>query len=186
MKIQSIKFHLKPYKIFEKRMTTINHAFASSIAPNDDYDENKLKKAITLLGQNPEEDLKCVYCDKPAETWDHVYGLVKESKFFGYGHVIGNLIPCCKKCNSEKGNRDWKEFIKKKRQEDSTAKIELLNNYFKEFLPIKFDYNKIKEICPKEIDELDKIKDQIENLFKNADIIADNVRKKLITNNNTK
>lgn len=73
MKIESIKTHLRPYSIFGKRKTTINHTFASAIAPNDSYDINLLKKAIVLLGQNPEKDLKCVYCDKPAKTWDHAW-----------------------------------------------------------------------------------------------------------------
>jgi hypothetical protein len=39
MKKQSIKFHLSPYPIYQKRKATINHAFASAIAPVDEYVE---------------------------------------------------------------------------------------------------------------------------------------------------
>jgi hypothetical protein len=89
MKKQSIKTHLKPYSIFQKRKTTINHAFASALAPNDEYNEQVLNNAVRLLGQKPEDELVCVYCGGKAETW----GLVKDSQLRGYGHQIGNLIP---------------------------------------------------------------------------------------------
>jgi len=77
MKRQSLKNHLRTYSIWGRRKTTINHAFASAIAPNDDYDDELVIKALVVLGQNPNEDLKRAYCDRPAETWDHVIGLVE-------------------------------------------------------------------------------------------------------------
>jgi len=36
MKKESIKKHLKAYSVFGKRNSTINHAFASAIAPFDE------------------------------------------------------------------------------------------------------------------------------------------------------
>lgn len=91
MKKHSIKSHLAPYSILQKRKTTINHAFASAIAPVDEYDEAKLVAAILLLGQDPASDLTCVYCDLHATTWDHLVGLVENAELRGYGHQIGNL-----------------------------------------------------------------------------------------------
>jgi len=70
MKKESIKAHLAQYSIVRKRKTTIHHAFASAIAPVDVYDEEKLRTALGLLGQDA-DDLKCVYCGGPAHTWDH-------------------------------------------------------------------------------------------------------------------
>lgn len=102
MRKTSLKGHLKPYSIFNKRRTTINHAFASALAPNDQYDETVIDDALRVLGQNPDDDLECVYCGREAETWDHLIGLVKNSQLRGYGHQIGNLIPCCRSCNSKK------------------------------------------------------------------------------------
>jgi hypothetical protein len=64
MKIDSIKAHLQPYSIMKKRQTTINHAFASAIAPSDAYDAKTVKEAVAMLGQDPEKDLLCVYADQ--------------------------------------------------------------------------------------------------------------------------
>ena len=179
MKIESIKSHLQPYSIMKKRQTTINHAFASAIAPSDSYVIKTVKEAIILLGQDPDKNLLCVYCGAEAETWDHVFGLVKDLRFSGYGHVIGNLLPSCKKCNSEKGNRDWESFLKKKSDGDFTAKIKKLKQYFEKYLPEKCDYEKIKAVCPDEISQLDLIKNKIMELFKDADAIAEKVRAKI-------
>jgi len=179
VKIESIKAHLQPYSIMKKSQTTINHAFASAIAPHDAYDIKTLKAAMAVLGQDAEIDLLCVYCDEPAETWDHVFGLVRNLKFSGYGHVVGNLLPCCKKCNSEKGNRDWEDFLKKKMPSNSAKKIENLKRYFEKYLPKKFDYEEIKTLCPDEINQLNVIKDRIKALFKEADVLAEAVREKI-------
>jgi len=179
MKIESIKAHLQPYSIMKKRQTTINHAFASAIAPSDSYDVRVLREAVALLGQDPEEDLFCVYCGESAETWDHVFGLVKDLKFSGYGHVIGNLLPCCKKCNSEKGNRCWEDFVKRKSKDNFSAKVNMLKQYFEKYLPKKIDYEEIKAACPSEIHELHLIQDKIAELFREADVIAGKVRGKI-------
>ena len=125
MKPDSVKRHLKPYEILRQRRTTINHAFAAAIAPCDSYDLNAVGKALAALGQNLDEELKCVYCDAPAETWDHVLATVKNSVFSGAGHRISNLVPCCKPCNSAKGNKDWQVFLSQRDKNESTRAIRL-------------------------------------------------------------
>jgi hypothetical protein len=167
----------------KKRQTTINHAFASAIAPSDSYDIKAIKDAVSLLGQDPEKDLSCVYCDKPAETWDHVFGLVKDNKFSGYGHIIGNLLPCCKKCNSEKGNRNWDDFIKIKSGNGATSKIKMLQQYFVKYLPEKIGYGDIKNLCHNEITQFEVIKDQIFRLMENADVLAAKIRETCVKSN---
>lgn len=112
MKLSGIKRHLRPYSIVQRRKTPVNHAFASALAPCDDYDEKRVTEAMALLGQKDLNDLRCVYCDSVAETWDHLVGLVKDSELNGYGHQIGNLVPCCGDYNSSKGNKDWREFLR--------------------------------------------------------------------------
>src|SRR5687767_8294859 len=114
MNKKSIKTHLKSYSIFQKRKTTINHAFASALAPADSYEDEILSDALECLGQDSNKDLRCVYCDNEAQTWDHLIGLVKDSELRGYGHQIGNLVPCCKSCNSKKGSKDWKLFLRER------------------------------------------------------------------------
>lgn len=111
MRYSTVRNHLKPYVIVSRRKTTINHAFAAAIAPSDNYDEQRVREAVAILGQDPDQDLLCAYCGAPAQTWDHIFATVKDSQFSGYGHRLGNLLPCCKPCNSAKGNKDWHRFL---------------------------------------------------------------------------
>ncbi|MBU3898177.1 MAG: HNH endonuclease [Gammaproteobacteria bacterium] len=108
---KSIRSHLAPYSIFSKRKTTVAHAFASALAPSDEYDEKKIEAALNALGQKDLKQLSCVYCENQAQTWDHLENLVKAGKLNGYGHQIGNLVPCCRDCNSQKGGKPFRAFI---------------------------------------------------------------------------
>jgi hypothetical protein len=110
MRSDSIRAHLKPYSISQKRATTLNHAFASALAPCDPYEPDRISEALRALGQEPAA-LTCVYCHGAAETWDHLEGLVRDKSFSGYGHTVQNLVPACRHCNSRKGNRPWREFL---------------------------------------------------------------------------
>lgn len=112
MKKNDIKRHLKDYSIFANRSSTISHAFASALSIADDYDEEKINIALRILGQDPGEDLFCAYCGNSAQTWDHIKAIVNGTTFSGFGHQINNLLPCCKDCNSTKGNKDWKLFLR--------------------------------------------------------------------------
>jgi endonuclease I len=151
---QSIRQHLQPYSILSRRKTTINHAFASALAPHDEYDDVRVSQAIRDLGQDPDSDLVCFYCEKrSAETWDHVFGLVKDEQYAGFGHMLGNLVPCCKECNSAKGNRGWREFLEMTLidNEKRSAKIAQMQRYFERYLPASFGYEEILELCPEEV-----------------------------------
>lgn len=108
---KSIRSHLTPYSIFSKRKTTVAHAFASALAPSDEYDKEKVETALEMLGQKDLKQLSCVYCERLAQTWDHLENLVKDGKLNGYGHQIGNLVPCCRDCNSQKGGKPFRDFI---------------------------------------------------------------------------
>ena len=72
MHYSSIRSHLKPYAIVARRKSTISHAFAAAIAPSDVYNQVQIRVAVTALGMNPDEHLRCVYCGVAAQTWDHV------------------------------------------------------------------------------------------------------------------
>jgi 5-methylcytosine-specific restriction endonuclease McrA len=111
MRLKSIVSHLRPYRMLASRRTTINHMFAAAVAPHDRYDEGRVGEAMALLGNDPDGDLACAYCGAAAETWDHVFATVKDSRFSGHGHRLGNLLPCCKPCNSRKGNKLWRVHL---------------------------------------------------------------------------
>lgn len=177
MRKTSLKGHLKPYSIFNKRRTTINHAFASALAPNDQYDETVIDDALRVLGQNPDDDLECVYCGREAETWDHLIGLVKNSQLRGYGHQIGNLIPCCRSCNSKKGSKDWRQFIEHHvTEETNRTQIQIkLSQYLTRYAKV-IDIDQIKRELPDEWLRYLAVKEQILALMKEADTIANRIR----------
>ena len=179
MNKQSIKKHLSIYSIFQKRKTTINHAFASALAPNDQYDEQIIDNALRHLGQNPEEHLKCVYCGNLAETWDHLVGLVKNSEFRGFGHQIGNLVPCCKRCNSKKGSKDWRKFIQIEITDElERGKLEeQLEKHIQTYAKY-LDLDQIKQKIPQELVRYNELKEQIFNLMREADEVAQMIRNK--------
>ncbi|MEW6130261.1 MAG: HNH endonuclease [Acidobacteriota bacterium] len=180
MKKQSIKKHLKPYSIYKERKTTINNAFASALAPNDTYNDKLIDEGLRLIGQNPDVELHCIYCNFKAETWDHLISLVKNSELRGYGHQIGNLVPCCKSCNSKKGAKDWESFIDKNVKEENTK--EELKRRLKLYLqrhakPV--DLEKIKIEMPEEWAQYLKLREQIFELMNEADMIAEKIRSNL-------
>ncbi len=121
----------------------------------------------------------CIYCDEAAETWDHIFGLVKDLTFSGSGHIIGNLLPCCKKCNSKKGNQNWEDFLNKKKGSDTKEKIKILKSYFKKYPPKTIDLIELENQFSVEIKKLNSIKHKIFELMKKADGIAETIRVKI-------
>lgn len=94
------------------RTSTISNAFAHSIDPrtaslsNKDL-ENYYKQLKIKEGQ-------CAYCmqENSAYTVDHFHPLIKNKKPTGYFTENNNLIPCCPRCNSKKGGRDFGDWYK--------------------------------------------------------------------------
>lgn len=54
-------------------------------------------------------DGRCAYCANPATTWDHIIPISK-----GGNSTPGNVIPCCRSCNSSKKDKDLYEWIEEK------------------------------------------------------------------------
>lgn len=175
MRYQDIKRHLTPYVIVARRKTTISHAFAAAVAPCDEFDEQRVREAVAFLGQDSDSNLQCVYCGAPAETWDHVYAIVRNSTFSGYGHRLGNLLPCCKPCNSRKGNKDWKHFLQSLTipSSEQAERVALIESYLQRYL--------VPDAVPGQIaeyQELQKIKLKIISLMSQADVIAQRLRER--------
>jgi len=173
MRYPKVRGHLKPYGIVARRKTTINHAFASAIAPSDTYDEQRVREAISTLGQDPDQELMCVYCGSPAQTWDHVFATVQDSKFSGHGHRLGNLLPCCKPCNSAKGNKDWRRFLSglqfpEQIQQERESRIAV-------FLSKFVVHDTIPSHVP-EYERLQQVKHQVMLLLAEADELAKTIR----------
>lgn len=72
----------------------------------------KSKKRILMLARLfAKHGKKCKYCSIPLDyltaTFDH-----RHPKAYGGVDDIENLVPCCVKCNREKGAMHYKEFKK--------------------------------------------------------------------------
>ncbi|MBU6164498.1 MAG: hypothetical protein KGQ52_00035 [Alphaproteobacteria bacterium] len=176
MHAKSISAHLKPYRMIAARRTTINHMFAAAVAPHDVYEEARVREALLQLGNNPESELECAYCGRAAETWDHVFATVKDSKFSGFGHRLGNLLPCCKPCNSRKGNKLWHIYLSDLPMSDAERQLR-----------VSRISSHIERYCPMEpqVDDtathrrLDEIRLQILQLMADADQLAEQLRQGL-------
>lgn len=62
---------------------------------------------------NNNKDASCIYCDTKLDyenaTADHIIPISK-----GGNNTQINLVVCCKLCNNERGNLDFKEYMSKK------------------------------------------------------------------------
>jgi 5-methylcytosine-specific restriction endonuclease McrA len=175
MRYKDIRRFLKPYSMVASRTTTISHAFAASIAPCDTFDDQRVRTALKVLGQDPDTDLQCVYCGAKAETWDHVHATVQKKTFSGYGHRLGNLLPCCKPCNSSKGNKNWLTFLKTLPTTESlrSEREARISAYLTEY--------GVKDLVPghlPEYERLQELKSQVLQLLREADELARVVRQK--------
>ncbi len=181
MKLSSIKTHLKDYSIYQKRWTTVNHAFAAALSAADVYDEQRVSNAIRLLGQNPDSDLLCVYCGKSAETWDHISSTVDNGGFSGIGHQVGNLLPCCKTCNSKKGSKPWRVYLNSSYLGHDEATIARKETQISRYLDQNIVNTKpiIEEACAAELATLKELKERIYALMKEADVVSATVRAKV-------
>ena len=150
-----------------RRKTTINHAFAAAIAPNDEYDAKRVREAMLTLGQDPEQSLLCAYCGTPAQTWDHVFATVKNSGFSGHGHRLGNLLPCCKPCNSAKGNKDWRHYISNLSLPNITERAARIDSFLS-----KYGVTDVPTRDSTEYRRLVEIKEQVLVLLAEADQLA--------------
>jgi 5-methylcytosine-specific restriction endonuclease McrA len=80
------------------------------------YNGKRIKRrtsgfAKEFIEQN--KDAKCIYCEKDLNnenaTADHIIPISN-----GGNNAQVNLIVCCKDCNGERGNIDFKHYLKSK------------------------------------------------------------------------
>lgn len=170
MKIESLKRHLGRYSIQQRRETTLNHAFASAIAPTESYDSERIIEAMAVLGQSDKSNLTCVYCGQAAQTWDHLRPLVRNKVTSGYGHTLGNLVPSCRDCNSKKGNKDWLEWARL--VSVSEEQIRRIGLYVEVYTPPPLPWEALKASFPDLMKVYESKLAAIKSAMKEADLIA--------------
>ncbi len=166
---------MRRVSIVGERGSSVNNAFALALAMVSAFDEDAINKALESVNQYPPEPLKCVYCDAPAMDADHLNGLVKATKYTGHGQVIGNLVPCCKDCNSRKGNMAWREWAEaenlSQRRIDQIAAYESLappavsEDDLTEFYPDLMEaYERLRTLCKDTMRAADNLANEIQRL----------------------
>ena len=104
-----------------------------------------------------------------------MYATVKAKEFSGHGHRLGNLLPCCKPCNSKKGNKPWRTFLKEQRLDDPD-RVQIIEQYLQK--------HRVIDTIPKDLAELDamrKLRCEVLSLLAKADQVAQKIREKAQT-----
>lgn len=103
----------------KSRTSTIAKSLATSIIPRIEPTQDEINRVKAFFPVDGELKLKCAYCSDPATEWDHFHPLIKDKKPSGYVTEIFNLVPCCRNCNSSKGNREWRDWMENSNSEKS-------------------------------------------------------------------
>ena len=99
------------------------------------YDETRGFEPFTPRKSQKDEllkafDYKCCFCHEPLNvgtlSQDHLVPMNKTSLGL---HAWGNVVPCCRDCNSEKQQRPWKEFTLKKADVDGEERVAKIESY---------------------------------------------------------
>lgn len=76
----------------------------------------------------------CAYCGQPGfVTLDHAVAI---NRIHLGEHRLGNLVPACSRCNTEKSNRDYPEFLSTKFEDDpahASTRIDLIDAHASKF-----------------------------------------------------
>ena len=84
------------------RTSSITNAFYASILPFNRFTNPDVNKRLISLGYSnieiESENIYCIYCGSEANTWDHLYPLIKNREATGYYHDISNMVPSCNTC----------------------------------------------------------------------------------------
>lgn len=96
-----------------------------------------------MLARWVKQGRACAYCPRPADTVDHVVPLVQ-----GGTNYEGNLVPCCRPCNSAKAGMLLVEWRNGRRPQQRTAPLKSRRKApVKPIMSIRADQH-ILNICP--------------------------------------
>jgi len=102
--------------------------------------------------------------------------MVEKSELRGYGHQLGNLMPCCRTCNSRKGATQWEAYLKRIDESNYERKRALIAQYLAQNA-VEFDLKRAEQEHPEDWKRYIEIREQILKLMDDADRIADRLRR---------
>jgi 5-methylcytosine-specific restriction endonuclease McrA len=115
-------------------------------------------------------DNKCAYCGSTGKlVIEHAIPINKEK--LGE-HRIGNIVPACKKCNANKGDKDYREYL-----ENNINVIKKIDEYMesRHYIPLE-DNEKLKNILNIAYEEVSSIAEKYINIIN--DIFVNNEEEK--------
>lgn len=177
VKASSIKKYLRPSTIMSRK-STFASAFASALAPHDVFSPELVHAAVRDLGQDPDADLKCVYCGRDAATWDHVFNRVTKGEFSGHGHRVRNLVPCCRTCNESKGQKPWLAYLEALDPPDKQARIDRMEKFLSSADAQPIGTEAMRHKAGQELERFLEIRSQVFELMTEADRLAVAIRQK--------
>lgn len=78
---------------------------------------------------------KCVYCGDAATSTDHFRALMRpKGTPSGFCDDLWNRVPCCIICNSSKGNKPWREFMRRKTGKAPLARGVPLSSHYRRIM----------------------------------------------------
>ena len=172
--LSKFKSTMKPYKM-ASRSSTISNAFAQALAPSDSFNAEQLEKAFRELGLYDENgNLLCTYCSAKSSSVDHLNPLVYQSKFTGWGHVFGNLVPACGSCNQKKGGKPWRDFVSE--ITFSKERVEQLERYERK-APQPISQDDLASFYPDLLDAYQRLRELSIDTMKAAQSLANEIQR---------
>lgn len=89
------------------RISTLRRSMACTLLNRDACTPEQEQEWLRFFPDN-----KCAYCGQTATHLDHLHPMIRNNEPTGFGTDPGNLVPCCKKCNTPKSNMDWEDFMR--------------------------------------------------------------------------
>jgi 5-methylcytosine-specific restriction endonuclease McrA len=177
MKLTSIKKYLRHQNIMQRKSTFAN-AFASALAPFDEFSIETVAEALRDLGQDPDGDLSCAYCAEPAQTWDHVFNRVVKGEYSGHGHRIRNLVPCCRTCNERKGQKTWRDWLRMLARPDEEQRASFIERFLSKAQLVTVSTEDMRHHAQDELGRFLAIRAEVFKLLKEADDLAAIIRQR--------
>ena len=181
MKIGKLKYPSSD-KI-KSRTSTIARSMASTIVPRIPCTPEDNMKIASILQMDLDKPT-CVYCGQPANHLDHLHPLIVDIFPSGYCSDPGNLVPCCRRCNQDKGSDDWESFMETHRERFNSDgghkdRVGRLQRLTEEMPPLRIRFDQIPGFRETWDREYNSIKDALDHAQNALDSFKDDVKKEM-------
>ncbi len=86
-------------------------------------------------------------------------------------------MPSCKSCNSQKGNRHWREWLESSRA--TSGRISAIAQYIEIYGALTMSEGEMRRLAPEPFRRLDRLKEEILDRMREADDVAAQIRERV-------